>query len=615
MRKLGDYTLTRRLGVGGMGEVWMGRREAIGGAARDVAIKLLSAERASNAEARRMFLDEARLSMLLRNSNIVQVHNVAETDDKTCYMVMEFVEGLNVAELSEKMREASEAMPDSIIAFIIGEVLKGLAHAHELRLAGERKTVVHRDVSPHNVMLSVFGEVKVMDFGIARVASEDTSGVHVKGKLRYMPPEQLRGETREPTLDLFAVGAMLHELLDGEKFRGNVIDEGRLFGMIFAGEIPEFRRAPETIPKELDELRRALLEPEPKDRIQSARQAFRRLTAWSGYRDTRFELDELVRRYVGQDEPVPAIPGTTVIPAELAESGEHAKPDAGTREALVPPPVEPLAVAAGSFTAGSFPGQDGGATVEATATELLPSEGSDTDISRVRDSGTDMVVAARVTPSPQPRNRSKFLAAGLAVLGLVGVGIGASAMAGVWSGDADEAEVADADTPDRVVGEGEGAREPTTADEDVDDREHREPTPTSEPVAPEPDAETGGAIETPDEDQAPKQEPPPEPTPEPPEDPEEPAATAEPKPQPVSRTKVAIRLGSGVAWAEVKLGGRTYELDAFAGKGASARLKPGSYGVSCRMQVDGAWKIAGRVTIPEGKVTMRLGKGCTVSVE
>ncbi len=119
-----------------MGEVWTGRREAFGGAARDVAIKLLSAERASSAEARKMFLDEVRLSMLLRNSNIVQVHDVAETDD--------------------------------------------------------------------------------------------SSGVHVKGKRRYIPPEQLRGETREPTLDLFAVGAMFHELLDGVKFRSN---GGRTRGM------------------------------------------------------------------------------------------------------------------------------------------------------------------------------------------------------------------------------------------------------------------------------------------------------------------------------------------------------------------------------------------------
>src|SRR5690606_20163542 len=220
--------------------------------------KLLSPERATNVEARRMFLDEARLSMLLRNSNIVQVHDVAEVADGTCYMVMEFVEGLNLAELSDKLRRAGEAMPDSIIAFIIGEVLKGLAHAHELRHEGQHKTVVDRDVSPHNVMLSAFDGVKIMDFGIARTASEDTSAV---------------------------------------------IDEGRLFGMILDGENPALQRPADSIPKELDELRQKLLAASPKERIQSARQAFRQLSFWPGYRDTRFELDELVRRYVGHSEP------------------------------------------------------------------------------------------------------------------------------------------------------------------------------------------------------------------------------------------------------------------------------------------------------------------------
>src|SRR5690606_22229095 len=114
----------------------------------------------------------------------------------------------------------------------------------------------------------------------------------------YMPPEQLRGETREPTLDLFAVGAMLHELLDHTKFRSSVIDEARLYGMVLDGEIPALTRPRGTIPRELDELRAQLLAARPAERIQSAREAFRRLSFWPGYRDTRFELDALVRRWL-----------------------------------------------------------------------------------------------------------------------------------------------------------------------------------------------------------------------------------------------------------------------------------------------------------------------------
>lgn len=626
MRKLGDYTLTRRLGVGGMGEVWMGRREALGGAAREVAIKLLSAERASNAEARRMFLDEARLSMLLRNSNIVQVHDVAETSDGTCYMVLEFIEGLNLAELSDKMRQAGEAMPDSITAYIIGEVLKGLAHAHELRHEGQHKTVVHRDVSPHNVMVSVYGEVKIMDFGIARVASEDTSGVHVKGKLRYMPPEQLRGETREPTLDLFAVGAMLHELLDGVKFRSNVIDEGRLFGMILDGEVPPLARASDSVPKELDELRQLLLAAKPRDRIQSARLAFRRLTFWPGYRDTRFELDELVRRYVGNGGPQVVIAGTSVLPSPLEQPAQD-----GLGHTVVVPPAEVAAVhstgrphrqtmlrtsmpppprPASPRASESVTGGHAVVPAEGTTTAVLPNPDSVTGVAEARDSGTDTAVASRAQPASEVRNHSRLISAGLAVVGLGFVLLGANAMFGLWGKD--EPEIARAED-----------ESPTPTPEEQPPAEAPEPP----PVEPEsPGVEAAPQVEEeveadPVEPTAPTENPKPsEPTPvevddEAAREPERDATPGPVRDQPVVKSKVTISLGSGVAWAEVKIGGRTFELDGFAGGSASTRLTPGSHGVSCRLQVNGAWQAAERVKIPEGPATVKVGKGCKVTVE
>lgn len=318
MRSLGPYLLTHRLGEGGMGAVWMAQRAALGGAAKSVAIKTLLAHRAHDPKSRKMFLDEARLSMLLTNSNIVQVFDVGEADDGTCYMVMEWVDGISLSSLFELSRAHDEMLPAHIIAFIIGEVLKGLAYAHQFEHRGERLTVVHRDVSPHNVMLSVAGEVKLMDFGVARVASEETSGEYVKGKLRYMPPEQLRGDSREPTIDLFAVGAVLHELLDGKKFRRDV-DEARLCGMVLAGEVPPLCCPPGRVPHELEVLRRGLLAAKPEDRIPSARAAYRKLAQWSGYRDAKFELEDLVRRFKVFDgtatrvrpQPVPDPPQTT----------------------------------------------------------------------------------------------------------------------------------------------------------------------------------------------------------------------------------------------------------------------------------------------------------------
>jgi serine/threonine protein kinase len=574
MHKLGDYTLTHLLGSGGMGQVWMGRRETLG-AAREVAIKLLTPNQA-NPDARKMFLDEARLSMLLRNSNIVQVHDVAETEGKICYMVMEYVEGLNLSELEEKMRQAGETMPDAIAAFIIGEVLKGLAHAHELREGGQRKTVVHRDVSPHNVMLSIFGEVKIMDFGIARVASEDTSGVHVKGKVRYMPPEQLRGESREPTLDLFAVGAMLHELLDQVKFRGKVVDEARLYGMVLDGEIPKLHRASDTVPRELDELRLKLLASKPSDRLQTAREAFRRLTFWPGYRDTRFELDELVRRYVSQGEPRPAIGPTNVLEATAS-------------------PMSALPTSAGSFTSAEIPGPTrAAASQEGTVTDMLSKEGSDTDIARARSSGTNTAATSRTDKGN--RSRSTLVAAALAVAAFASASLSVAALLGVWSDDEDASTqtVASVEEPSRPV-------DPTLLDpsQPTNVQPETQPAPPDE-ITPEP--EDVDDATPPDLPSA---------------SPEPPPSEAQPKPTPKVTVKATIGLGKGVNWAEIKVGGgRTVELEVFSGiTTAPMQLRPGSQPVSCRTDVDGLLESAGRIEIPNRAVKILVQKGCTITVE
>jgi hypothetical protein len=461
-------------------------------------------------------------------------------------------------------------------------VLKGLAHAHELRDGGQRKTVVHRDVSPHNVMLSIFGEVKIMDFGIARVASEDTSGVHVKGKVRYMPPEQLRGESREPTLDLFAVGAMLHELLDHVKFRSNVIDEARLYGMVLDGEIPKLHRASDTIPRELDELRVKLLASKPGDRMQTARDAFRRLTAWPGYRDTRFELDELVRRYVAQGEAEPAIAPTNIFAAPVAP----------------PAAAAPMSAPPGSFTSAEVPAT----AQERTVTDVLSTERSDTHVTRTRDSGTNTAVKSRSDTTENNRNRSKLLAGALAIAALASASLSVAALLGVWSDDEEALTqpkiVANVEEPSPPV------EEPSSPVEPPQPAVIQPETQPDLGDAPAPDREDSDPATPPDLPAASPEPPPPEIQP-------------EPAPEPaVSKTKVTIGLGKGVGWAEVKLGGRTFELDGFSGTAsASTKLKPGGHSVSCRTEVDGAFKPASRIEIPNRAVTLRVQKNGTVTVE
>jgi serine/threonine protein kinase len=300
-----------------MAEVWMARREAMGGASKTVAIKLLASHLASKPNYRRMFVDEARLTMMLTHSNIVQVFDIGEHAGRS-YLVMEWIDGIDLARLCASMREVGAAFEFHLVAHVIGELLRALAYAHGLNDSDERSTIVHRDISPHNVLLSISGEVKLSDFGVARLASEESSGVHVRGKLRYMPPEQVRGHSKHAATDLFAVGAVMQELLDGVRFRAG-LERDELFGMVIRGEVPPLRRA--GVPRELAALRDALLASDRDARVQSADAALELLRRWPGYRNAADELMVLVRSSVGVAGPRSGL--TVEISDELLEASDE----------------------------------------------------------------------------------------------------------------------------------------------------------------------------------------------------------------------------------------------------------------------------------------------------
>jgi serine/threonine protein kinase len=283
-----------------MGEVWVAHRNAqFSGASKAVAVKLMATAISDLKDSWRLFESEARLSMMLSHSNIVQVFDVGVHDGRG-YLAMEWVDGINLAVMMQYLRDRGQSVSYALAAFVIGEMLHGLAYAHMLVEEGETKAIIHRDISPHNVLASVSGEVKITDFGIARVGSEHTSGVHIRGKLRYMPPEQAAGDSRRPATDLFAVGATLHELVSGEGFRAEVPTE-RLFAHVAAGLTPSLNR-PDAPPQLLHLLAR-LLEQDPFERVQSAGEALVLLREWPGYRDCRTELAEIVRDVSGVEGP------------------------------------------------------------------------------------------------------------------------------------------------------------------------------------------------------------------------------------------------------------------------------------------------------------------------
>ena len=219
----GKYVVGERLASGGMAEVYRGWLRGSEGFRRPVVIKKMLPRLAADARFVRMFIEEARLASRLIHANIVQVLDFGRVDNEH-FIVLEYIDGPNLNELILKARQAGhKRLPLPLVIYIIAETLKGLDHAHRLTDGrGERIGCVHRDVTPSNILLSRDGQVKLSDFGVARAADRAswTAPGQIRGKLHYLSPEQVRGETVDPRADLFAVGVLLHELLCGRRLFG-----------------------------------------------------------------------------------------------------------------------------------------------------------------------------------------------------------------------------------------------------------------------------------------------------------------------------------------------------------------------------------------------------------
>jgi serine/threonine-protein kinase len=214
---LGRYELLAPVAKGGMGQVWAGRLRGARGFQKLVAIKTLLAARADDARLERMLFDEARIASLIQHSNVVQTMELGENLG-ALYLVMEWVDGDPLSYLVSAC-EASGGIPLLVSVHLIAQTLRGLQAAHELRDdAGCLLGVVHRDVSPHNVLVSYAGVAKLVDFGIAKAMNQDSSSTstgEIKGKFAYMAPEQILGTEVDQRADLFAVGIVLYLLTTG----------------------------------------------------------------------------------------------------------------------------------------------------------------------------------------------------------------------------------------------------------------------------------------------------------------------------------------------------------------------------------------------------------------
>lgn len=257
---VGRYVIRKKLAEGGMAEIFLASAVGPEGFAKDVVIKVVKSFLAKDQQFVQMFIAEARLASKLNHANVVQIFDFGKHGE-SYYLAMEFVRGASLWDLRKRCRDHKVPFPPTLAAEIGAQVARGLQYAHGLTEAGQRIGVVHRDVTPHNVLLSFDGAVKLTDFGIAKATTQHTAPGMLKGKFAYMSPEQSRGEKVDARTDIFALGIVLWELLTG----GRLFDGDSDLAVLRAVQdclIPPPSRMNPDVPQELsDVVMKALARP------------------------------------------------------------------------------------------------------------------------------------------------------------------------------------------------------------------------------------------------------------------------------------------------------------------------------------------------------------------
>jgi serine/threonine protein kinase/tetratricopeptide (TPR) repeat protein len=304
----GRYVLTRLIGEGGMAEVYQASVRVAEGLTKWVVIKKIRKEFADEREFTRMFVEEAKIALGLNHANIVQVFDFGQVRG-TFYLAMELIEGLDLMRLFHAARAQGDAFPAVIAAYVAHQVASGLAYAHRRRDDyGAPLGIVHRDVSPHNIMLSYDGQVKILDFGIARArgpasrpsasaAEEET----IKGKVAYMSPEQALGRPLDQRSDIYSLGVVLYELLTGELlFRQR--DRIAALARVRSDPLQPVLEVAPDLPDELAAIVDRALARDPNARYATARELQAELAAFLHRADPVVD-DEALRQFLGRYRP------------------------------------------------------------------------------------------------------------------------------------------------------------------------------------------------------------------------------------------------------------------------------------------------------------------------
>jgi tetratricopeptide (TPR) repeat protein/tRNA A-37 threonylcarbamoyl transferase component Bud32 len=269
MEQFGKYSLIRKIGTGGMAEVYLARTVVAQGLNKTLVIKKIHSAYARSRQFVTMFVDEAKIALGLNHPNIIQVFDFGAVGD-TYFLAMEYVEGMDLLRLLQEAAKARQRVPYGLSAYVVQQISKGLDYAHrKTDEFGQPLSIVHRDISPQNILLSWDGGVKIVDFGIARARDVHEEQGVIKGKFAYMSPEQARGEPVDCRSDVFAAGIVLFELVCARPlFHGKGKEA---LEMVKSGAIP---RPKDFAPELPDSLERTILKAlafHRDDRYQTAR--------------------------------------------------------------------------------------------------------------------------------------------------------------------------------------------------------------------------------------------------------------------------------------------------------------------------------------------------------
>lgn len=362
-RQFGPYRLVRQIAVGGMAEIHLAKTKGIAGFEKYVALKMIHPNFAEDDQFIQMLVDEAKIAVQLNHGNIAQTFDLGRVGE-TFYITMEYVDGADLYKILRRGSEQDLEMPLDICAFVMKEVASALDHAHRKRDHGGKSLgIVHRDVSPQNVLISYAGEVKLVDFGIAKAtmkARQTAAGV-IKGKYYYMSPEQAWGDPIDFRSDIFSAGIVLYEMMTGQMLYLEE-DLHKLLDMARRAEIEPPSVLRKGIPPQLERIVMQALAKVPGERYQSAGDMASDLERFlHGYAPvfTSGKVAALIRNVIGDPVEVPVqevemrdgpISTHTLDPDDLIHSGEELRDENSmifSLDDLPGAPVAPVAPPSG----------------------------------------------------------------------------------------------------------------------------------------------------------------------------------------------------------------------------------------------------------------------------